>query len=423
MKGSPVLLIILVSLLPVAFLSALILGFSAVRWQPPLNWKEHFGNGGPNANDAVSALSSDDSGVYSGGHVNSSVFLRRDDLSGNEKWTRRLGDPAFVTIARVAVGVDGVYYAGNINFSTVIIGKFDRNGSPIWQDQIGNLDFGSEAISLSSSNLYLTGTLTSGSTTSVMLLKYNFNGALLWTRTLNNVGAGGKVVVFAGSSEVYVSISSPVHQTQVDTNASISAYGIDGALSWTKRIDQANTVCNCAPDAITGDSSGIYLAVTSILASTNASSLLRKFSIDGNPLWSVLLSDDARYVAQVIPEPQGLFALTRLNGAEPAVVSRVDTGGHGVWAFPVQEVPQDLGASGTDFYLGGADQDTNAYLASYSQSSSLILAGINPPLSYLIVGGIAAPAVIGIVMAWKKSQQSARVHRNPLPLRTDFAKC
>ncbi len=120
-------------------------------------------------------------------------------------------------------------------------------------------------------------------------------------------------------------------------------YDLVGNQVWVKNFDSPDGTTVGSP-RISVDSSGIYLGVT-----TSFSGYLMRFDSDSNRVWSLEI---------------------------PGSANAVSVGQDGV-------------------YVGGG-APTNALLAKYAQSSSLVLFGVNPPFSFGLVALLGGVVVLSL---------------------------
>jgi hypothetical protein len=393
MKISGIMLLVLMGLTPIIIFVSLIVVPTQFKWQPPENWRAEFGT---EYRNAVTALTGDTANVYVGGYIGFSltpcsvapcyVFLKKLSLAGMEIWTRQLGDPNNITIDQLAVGTDAVYLSGqNDTNSTGFVEKFDFNGNPVWKTNLGT-NYVSMGLGVLSSGLYSTGLFLDNSGTSLVttlaLKKVDLNGNAVWTRDLMNQTNLTVTRMYLSTNGVYIAASDNPTSPNPD-HGFVSRYDLSGAFVWTRLL---NSPLSPVYD-LSGDPSGIYLGGW----------YLRKYDLNGNILWTTGTIDDSSISAS----SAGVFLIgSSLQKYDPK-------SGNLVWSFPR--------VGGEYLIFGGEDQVLAAgaltvvgpaILASYQLSSSLIIAGINPPYSFLLLGAIAGGVVLVILTGRR---------RNPIP--------
>src|SRR5207245_11458312 len=124
--------------------------------------------------------------------------------------------------------------------------------------------------------------------------------------------------------------------------------------------------------------------------------LLRNHDSGGNQLWTLQLTPpDYSGIGRVAinANTSGVY-LGYATFVEHDFLAKYDGSGNQEWSFQTRGSPRSIFAGANGVYVGGG----GAYLAEFSQSSSLILFGVNPPFSFglvaLLVGLIAAAVVL-----------------------------
>jgi hypothetical protein len=393
-----ILVVVLVGLVPIVIFASLVIVPPNVKWQPPVIWQA----GGP----GITAVSIDRTGLYAIG----GTFLMRYDLNGRQVWNKQLGDPNNVTFYGISVGTDGIYVSGIGLFPgsspsiSVIVEKHDMNGNKIWANKFENIS-SSQEISASTSGLYIAGLAPDSGPPALeplIVRRYDSNGGILWTKILTNQTAGaqgGSVLVDADPNGVYLAGSDPWINDTTGTHAFLSRYDSNGNLVWKRPLDNLPRFkCACHPYSISGDATGIYLGGhtndRSLPGETSfnyGGSFLRKYDPDGNVLWTT--GDSGSWIAQI--STNGLSVYSMENG-----LARYNAGnGNRAWIFPAYGNAIAAGESGV--YLAEA----SGLLVSYSDSPSLVLFGINPPYSFIVVATIAGIIAFSILLKRKRARQ------------------
>lgn len=425
------LVVVLVGLVPIAVFASLFIVPANVKWQPPLIWQTTFGTPGLGATNGINAVATDKTGVYAVGYLGqpygasptpspSYAFLKKFDFNGRESWSQQLGNLSSIEVDTVIVGSDGLYLSGiywaNL---TVFLEKHDFNGNKVWTSYFGNISIYSPwGVSTSPSGLYVAGLARGpGTITPVPLIMRNYDprGNVLWTKSLTNETFSGPLLVFAAPGSVFVAGSgpAPTTATAVDTHAYIARYDNSGNPVWYRQFDALPSFeCACVPYGLTGDTSGIYVGgVTydrSLPGETSfgygGGSFLRKYDWSGNTVWTN--GEAGSSIGKISINQSEMYAfaggLVRLDAAN----------GNLVWAIRTLGQGSDFAVGDNGEYVGGsviAGANTNALLVAYAQSASLVIGGVNPPYSFIILGAVVGIIPLGILSArWRVMKSASR---------------
>lgn len=399
MRASPILLILLVGLVPIiplAIWAAVAYGPQQVRWQPIEIWSSTPGSGD------LKAYSVDSTGIYATG-IGS---LARFDLTGKNLWTRQFGIEGYYLIPQVvSVAAGGVYIAG-VNYTdeltkgsiSVFVQKYDNNGNKVWSvmtpddwystKESGYFGGGWWGMSGDDYGLYLAWIPDRGSPvpSPPTIRHYDSSGAISWTRTLTNrteaPGISDTVLISAVADGVYLAGSDVFINYTTNTHAFISKLDGLGNTVWTRSLDSSGSFCSCRPFGLSADSSGVYFGgwTAKSLQGENSfgsgGSYLRKYDPNGNVLWTNGNAGSSMY--QVFPGGSSVYA------RESGITAYAANSGNMFWSFSTGGVLETAFADG--FLTSGSNG-----LVKYTPSASLVLFGINPPYSFLMV---AVPLVI-----------------------------
>ena len=185
------------------------------------------------------------------------VFLTKYDANGTRLWTKQLGTIGFDEGFRVATDTSGNIYItvySEENFeglteSSISLVKFDTDGAQLWTRQLGTgWGWGLGIATDQSDNVYVTG-WTEGSFTGytnqgsedAFLAKYDTNGAQLWAKQFGTSGfEQGLGVATDPLGNAYVTGWT---DRNLDGNINQGAYDIfltkfdtNGAQLWTKQL-------------------------------------------------------------------------------------------------------------------------------------------------------------------------------------------
>jgi len=389
----------------ILFLIVVVAGIPLVEWQPPLVWTSSFGTSPfPNG---VTGVSAGTAGVFAGGFVGyddtgrfnpspSGLFLREYSLDGQQIWNRYIGN-ADDHVKSIVTNRDAVYVAGSLNL-TGIVRRYDFGGNQIWSVSIGHEV---DSISVSSSEVYAAGFSYTNSTYSLFVRDYDLNGNMSWTVSLFNFTqlSPGPLNVYSGSNRVYVAGS--------ETSGSagfLRSYYFNGTLEWSQ-----DSICNCLPSGISADASGLYVTGYAYQGAV-ATAFLDKYDSNGNQIWTKNINPlDLTTVAilQMSVGPSGIYlAMTTIRSG---YLLRYDSNGNQVWSFNLHKAPGTVSVGQNGVYLGGQDfykeVSGNAFVSEFSQSSSLIFFGLNPPYSFITVGALVTGVGFTVWWLWRRAKR------------------
>jgi hypothetical protein len=322
----------------------------------------------------------------------------------------------------VDVGSDGVYLAGQLNGSS-LLRKYDFNGNTIWTSPLrGNLGTPyPSGVAVGPNGVYVVGNVIS---------RYDFNGSLVWTHDLENYS--GVLNVYAGLGGVYTAGTLCCNSQYV--GGLVQKYDFNGNLSWTRKLyDPPMSLCACEVGNMASDGQAIVVTGYYTSPYSTTEGFLRKYDPSGSELWTAQFSspDHSPIGPTVSANPSGNY-LTLYTGAGHTFVMKYDGNGKSVWSFQSQAQPLrapysrsiPISVGKDEFYLGGVLRGTigaDAYLAKFSQSSSLIFFGLNPPLSFIILGGLIGGSLASLFFfrRFRRARvRPARVGPNPRSLPT-----
>jgi len=355
------------------------LAFGWVEWQPSVMWTVQLGN--VQEKSAVDAVTTYGPSVFATGHVGdyqafyhgypTYLFLDKYDQNGKVLWSKQFGSAGTNDyVGGVAVAANTIYLAVSLNDSS-FLRNYDMSGNQIWTVKIPNLP-SSESISIGTDHVYVTGT--NG------FSAYDLNGNLLWAK--NATGTH----IFANSQAVYVGGDDHVQK-----------YDTSGAPQWTY---------SSSLYGISGDATGIYVATLDFQPRVTPV-FLYKLDSNGKVLWaSSIPAPDGQSVQQtptVFADSSGIYVTVN------QFVMKYDSNGNRAWFVqPAGRFSSfdAIAAAQDGVYVGSCCAD--AYLFKVGMSSSLILFGVNPPYSFIIVailGGVVASSIF-----WLRKHRRKRLH-------------
>jgi hypothetical protein len=182
-------------------------------------------------------------------------------------------------------------------------------------------------------------------------------------------------------------------------------YDQSGNLVWT-RLVELGVVSGIVSD-ISGDSTGIYLSG----ASSVSAAFVAKYDFSGNQIWMAsIASPDFTPIQADIPlslDSSGAY-ISFATGKAHEFLQKYDLNGHSVWSFQFQSVTHNengltafrLSTGSGAVYVAGlinSNGNTLAMVGALSSFASLVFFGINPPWSFMILGGLIGGSAISII--------------------------
>ena len=172
---------------------------------------------------------------------------------------------------RVNKSSGNVYVAGYVSTlnqgKDLVVLKYNRNGSLLWQKTINganNGDDAANAIAIDSvENVIVTGYVTTGAgNIDFITLKYGSNGDSLWTKYYSGSAGGADVplaMTLDNQGNVFVTGESFVNTGQTSNEIVTVCYGSNGLEKWVSHYNKNNGCCNHIPVSIATDNGGNVL--------------------------------------------------------------------------------------------------------------------------------------------------------------------
>jgi hypothetical protein len=424
-KGGELLPVLIAGLTPFLVIVLLVTatGLSLVAWRPPVLWSDTFGSSSKAS--SVTVIESGDSGFFVEGYVNSSsfarsggggyIFLSKYDPDGKVVWSHTIGNTSNALITWMSVGSDGLYLTGS-NQSGGIVLKYDLNGNLVWTREFGatEAEASNGIIYASSSDVYLASSanpMTNQSFTGIVkfVREYDLAGDVVWTSEFSNDSSGTVTGLYAASSGVYVLGEGQLPGQPPSSSGYLVKFDLSGNQVWARQL--TNELANDGRSAITGDPSGVYVTYTS----SGFQGSLSKYDFNGNLDWSIQYGspdDSGVSESRIAMDSSGVYvSMSSVAGRE--FLMKYDFSGGQVWSFQMAQPPAQDEVSGTAFrlttssgslFVAGAVRNeigpgySVALVADVNSSASLVFFGVNPPLSFLILGVLVAAAVSGLLV-------------------------
>ena len=419
MKVHPFALLLLVAALPIVIFAVIIVGtgLGLVAWQPPIVWSHSFGTG----ESGVTLVCSDYSNIYAQGYSlgGRSLFLNKWSLQGGSIWSRVIGSVNGSLIGTsftgMSVAVDGIYLVG-FNYSggvkQGILLKFDLTGIKLWEKEFGSAI---DSVFAATGGIYVTGNslpITNQSYTGEVtwVREYDFAGNVIWTQEYSNDTTFFNGV-YASSTGIYISYYA-VNPSR-NLGPFLLRYDLNGAFTWMHLVELG--VMNGVVSGIASDSTGEYLSGTSSLATA----YLSKIDPNGNQMWtSTISSPDLTEIgtdSSLALASSGAYVLLRTS-ADHQFLEKYDLNGHFLWKFQMQNPGQDpmvfrLATGSDSVYFAGSVFSggyNSAIIGSLSPDPSLVFFGLNPPWSFILLGGLIGGSVISVTTIRKLRRKNVR---------------
>lgn len=234
--------------------------------------------------------------VHDGATTSDFVLVTKHNPAGSLQWARALGNIGARAggpfgIARDSA--DNIYIACTATLSggtrsSALLLKFDSDGSLQWQKALSgaNDDTAARVAVDSLGNVYLSGhTNSAGSGTRRLLAKYDSAGNLQWQRVLGGSGTNrGREVAVDSADNVYTIGESTEVAAGVFSSA-IAKYNSSGAIQWQRGIFQSarnTSIYNLCIDSL----DNVCVAGTADVAATDSDVAILKYNSSGTLQWS-----------------------------------------------------------------------------------------------------------------------------------------
>lgn len=301
-----------------------------------LIWSRHFGN----ISDTAKGVAMDSTGVYvvgdtvtafsSGrsGVVARDNFIKKYDHEGNLLWNKRFG--TWMLSPQVSVDSTGVYavavtigsFSSDSLGSSLIVRKYDQNGSEVWTRDIEAVESGDHAVGVSvhATGLYVVGTAREilpgrilGPDVSPFVRKYDPDGNELWHIQFGTdvfhrsqgigVDSGGVYVVGFASPNVTNSSS----QTNPEgLRGFVSKFDHEGHELWNRQIEAVSEV---RANAVAMHLTNVYVVgmsrgtIVGQVSKVGESAFVRTYDKDGNEVWTRQFGIEDETKVSVTPQP------------------------------------------------------------------------------------------------------------------------
>jgi hypothetical protein len=271
------------------------------------------------------------------------------------EWIRQIGTSNEESGQGIAADGTGIYVAGysngslagpNLGSRDAFLLKYDLDGNPIWQRQIGTTEWDdAKSVALDGLGSLYVGGLTTGNlggpgegNTDTFVSKYDLDGTNVWTRQL---GLGGEESTFAVAADalgnVFFSGNAIGPPPALGHNGLVGRYDSVGALDWSHEFSFDFFRATDALGAATDGLGNVYLAGTTAGDAPNPMDpddhnvFLAKYDREGNEIWSNHIESAANEGAQAIAvDAVGNAYITGFSAGQ-TLVSKYDAGGNHLW--------------------------------------------------------------------------------------------
>lgn len=279
-------------------------------------------NGIGDSDDEAQSLTIDaQNNIYFTGYVDddlgNDVFTAKISASGVEQWHKTYnyigGNQDDAGVSVVLDKANNVIVGGYSNSSSLdttlndyILIKYDNAGTELWNKRFNGAANGSDkavkVVADASNGIFITGTSSNGNDDDYATLKYDANGNLLWTKTIDR-GKNDRAVdmVIDGTGDIYVTGRSKALTYDYYT----IKYSSTGNALWNHAFNNAN---DDRPLAMTVDGSGnVFITGQSIQGTQLYNYATIKISATGVTAWSNAIYSGAANLDDV-PAAIGLDA-------------------------------------------------------------------------------------------------------------------
>lgn len=285
-----------------------------------------------------------------------------------------------------------VYVTGHSNnpvtFYDIVTIKYNEAGIKQWERVFNgpgsDVDYAACMLTDEFENVYVAGyTFNAGSQYDYVILKYNWNGNLEWSRIYNGPGNGidqARSLFVDNSGSVYVTGHS-YGGSGVSYDYATVKYSWDGNLQWVKRYNGPVSTVDGANAVYVDGSQNVYVTGQSSGDGSSYDAATVKYGADGTELWSLRYNGVANDIDMgffVSSGGQGTIVIagySRGMGSDYDYVTiKIDESGNELWTqryngpLNKQDFPTDLlvDASGNVYVTGVADSDISEIYSNYA---------------------------------------------------------
>ena len=284
--------------------------FGVVQWQVGIAGASHDNGVGIDVDGTDNIYVS--AGTRSIGSGVSSILVLKYNSEGVLQWQRTLGIDVGNDFCRgiSVTNAGAVYVSGDsTNVGTgdlsIVLAKYDTNGSIQWQRVLGGVqrDTSGDVIADEAGNSFIIGTTGSAGAgqNDVVVAKYNSSGTIQWQRLLGwGETDGGQGIALDATGNVYIT-------GYTSSKLIVAKYNGSGTIQWQRTL--ADVSGNVGGNSIVLDSLGdIY--ITGFVSST-PDLIIVKYDTNGTLLWQRVLGGTSTDTGQGIAiDPSGNVCVT-----------------------------------------------------------------------------------------------------------------
>src|SRR6266516_1247440 len=239
---------------------------------------------------------------------------------------------------------------------------------------------------------------------------YSPNGRVLWTSMITDIPGFLPFSISAGPDRTYLAGSA-------SQNTTLLKYDFNGTRLWSKDTLPWSHAALGGPEALSEDNSGVYVSGT--ISRGNYSprnGFVSKYDFDGNMIWTEGFSspDQTSVISALLwADPSGIYVSYESEVTSKGYVAKYDSNHNQAWNFetPISPLgPFQVAYTAGELFLAGTVSQ-NAFVQAFSGSPSLILFGLNPPISFVFLGSLLTG--IGVCVYFLARRYSRRISKRP----------
>lgn len=312
--------------------------------------------------------------------ISESALTKNDSL---QQWIETYnGDADMADVINALVAKGSIYVAGSTktasNGNDYLIIKYDINGARLWSQTYNGPNNGNDeatAIAVDGSgNVYVTGSSTgSGTGKDYATLKYDSDGNLSWTSRYSGSANGTDSAIAIAVYSNTVVVTGYITQTSTGKDYGTIAYSAsNGSQQWLQAYTGTSSGSIDEASSMTTDKLGNMIVNGRSTGSNGRDMVTIKYQLNGTQSWLQRYSDNLSSTRLHEKDPVtvdsvgNVFASGTLNSTTDYAVIKYNAAGTLKWA-------QTYNGAGnnSDQVLGIAtDKDRNVYVTGYAKSSS-----------------------------------------------------
>jgi hypothetical protein len=308
------------------------------------------------------------------GYIKFGVGISSFDPSGNLRWTK---DFPGITTKMQLDAQDNLYLTGEDSSQRLVIRKLDYNGNIIWEknysDSMKGEHVGSNIAIDNQENVFVNGIVPyqSGSNPifDTILLKYNRNGDLLWTRQIHSQGVEitWPHSIFADAAGDITLVGSAYNPGSF---VIMAKYSPNGDLLWDGTYVYSNYTSSRVYQAQYDAQGNLFLGVMSS-SGNDQRIVIVKINASGEKVWEYPCGFVGCGYGQDMDslqmDPFGNLIETIASGSQAWVVKFRDRKYLWMWQLPIYSVPGQAAsdAEGFTYVTGGQQIEGLGYIFLY----------------------------------------------------------